>query len=90
MNNSRRKEISEVMGVLEEIKEQLRAAEDQIQEIKDDEQDAFDSMPEQIQDGEQGQIMIGNIDSLDASVDYVDAAVFDINEILNSLSDAKA
>lgn len=57
MNKLRRKELAVVAGMLEELdalREQIR---DRLAEIRDEEQDALDSMPESLQESERGQQM---------------------------------
>ena len=57
MNKLRRKELAVVAGMLEELdalREQIR---DRLAEIRDEEQDALDSMPEGLQESERGQQM---------------------------------
>ena len=67
MNKQRRKQIEGMIDKLDNIKEH-------ISDILDDEQNAFDNMPESIQYGERGYIMRVAIDFLDdAIVNIVDA-----------------
>lgn len=50
MNNARRKEIEKITADLEAIKERIEA-------LQEEEQDAFDNLPESIQYGERGDKM---------------------------------
>ena len=50
MNKQRRKELDEIHGILLEMSERL-------QMVADDEQEAFDNLPEGLQQSERGQTM---------------------------------
>lgn len=58
MNKQRREELFEVIDLLEE-------AHDRLSEIRDDEQDAFDAMPEGLQESSRGFAMQEALDTLD-------------------------
>lgn len=88
MNNSRRKEIAEINDKLRELREELVNIEYQIDEVKGDEQESFDSMPESLQGSEQADIINGNIDSLDEAREYISNTLVDINDALSSLTHA--
>ncbi len=74
MNNARRKEIDKLTAQIEEIKEAIEA-------LRDEEQEAFDNMPESLQDGERGEKMQSAIDALEYAAD-------DLQECLDHLSEA--
>lgn len=74
MNNARRKEIDKLTAQIEEIKEAIEA-------LRDGEQEAFDNMPESLQDGERGEKMQSAIDALEYAAD-------DLQECLDHLSEA--
>lgn len=74
MNNVRRKEIDKLTAQIEEIKEAIEA-------LRDEEQEAFDNMPESLQDGERGEKMQSAIDALEYAAD-------DLQECLDHLSEA--
>lgn len=58
MNNTRRKAIQAIMNKLEEIMEEIEC-------IKDEEQEAFDNLPESIQTSERGEAMESAVYNLD-------------------------
>ena len=64
MNNARRKEIEKITADLEAIKERIEA-------LQEEEQDAFDNLPESIQYGERGDKMQGAIDNLEYAADNI-------------------
>ena len=64
MNNARRKEIEKITADLEAIKERIEA-------LQEEEQDAFDNLPESIQYGERGDKMQSAIDNLEYAADNI-------------------
>jgi hypothetical protein len=73
MNNNRRKAISRVIEQLEIIKNDIEV-------ILDEEQDSFDSMPENLQDSERGQVSQDAIDNLESAVDSIEEVLESLNE----------
>ena len=61
MNKARRKRIDEIQEKLSEMK-------DLIDEVLSEEQEAYDNLPESIQDSERGEAMQTAIDSLESAV----------------------
>lgn len=64
MNKDRREELLDVTQLLDE-------AIDRLEEIRDDEQDAFDSLPEGLQYSSRGDAMQEAIDTLDSFGDEI-------------------
>jgi len=75
MNNERRKEIDKVISELEGLRSR-------IEDLKGEEQDAFDNMPESLQMAERGEQMQQALDNLENA-----DSTFD--ELLTYLEDAK-
>lgn len=72
MNNKRRKEISKIVATLEDVR-------DRLSEVVDEEQIAFDNMPESIQGSDRGcdsEEAIGYLsdalDSVQSALEYLD------------------
>ena len=72
MNNKRRKEISKIVTTLEDVR-------DRLSEVVDEEQSAFDNMPESIQGSDRGcdsEEAIGYLsdalDSVQSALEYLD------------------
>lgn len=74
MNNTRRKAINELIEQLEEIQSR-------IEEIKDEEEEYYNNMPESLQDGEKG-------DRAQSAIDNLDDATNSIGEVIDSLTSA--
>ena len=62
MNRERRNRISDIM-------ERLDAIQTELEEIRDEEQEAFDNMPESIQGSERGENMETGIDTMSECID---------------------
>ena len=73
MNNQRRKEIAKAVAMLDDVY-------DILDDVNCDENDAYDNMPENLQDGDRAFNMQDNIDKLDN-------ACSSINEIMDSLNE---
>ena len=68
MNKARRKEIDSVIATLEEAKERLES-------IRDDEQEYYDTMPENFQYGEKGEAAEEAVSNPDYAIDQIDEAI---------------
>lgn len=77
MNNLRRKMLRNVVGTLEE-------ARDGVVGVLDEEQEAYDNLPEGLQASERGEAMSENVDILDEVVEEIDEVIEKINEICES------
>jgi hypothetical protein len=68
MNKARRISITK-------IADSLQALKSDVESIQSEEQDAYDNLPESIQDGERGDRMQEAIDNLDDALTLIDEAV---------------
>lgn len=73
MNKNRRNAISDIYDKLIDIQSDLEC-------IRDEEQEAFDNLPESIQCSERGERMEEYISNLDEALDYVGYAVDSLDE----------
>lgn len=73
MNKNRRNAISDIYDKLTDIQSDLEC-------IRDEEQEAFDNLPESIQYSERGERMEEYISSLEEALDYVGYAVDSLDE----------
>ena len=76
MNKDRRKRIEEVMLNLSESRVELES-------ILEEEQEAFDNLPEGIQESERGEVMNEAIDNLQSATDCFDDIESSLNEAQN-------
>ena len=65
MNAERRKRLSAAL-------EQLEAAKFEIEEIQQEEQEAYDNMPESLQESERGETIANNAESLENAMGSLD------------------
>lgn len=75
MNEVRRKELQKALDLISEAKEI-------IQGVKQDEEQAFDNMPESLQEGEKGEKMQSAIEKLDGCYDACENIESDLNEAM--------
>ena len=74
MNKLRRKSLKEAIGLLEQ-------AQSIIECVKDEEQEAYDNLPESIRDSDRGQTMDEIIYNLEAYLDSISDMVEGISEM---------
>lgn len=77
MNKKRRKELSDILSELQALAARLEA-------VRDEEQDAFDNMPESLQDGAAGNAMQEIISSLDDVEPALSEAIELIEGVVNA------
>ena len=76
MNNKRRNSIRK-------IKESLSRLVNYLEELRDEEDEAYDNMPEQFQDSERGEIMQNAIEALDNAADWIQEAIDELDRIVD-------
>ena len=74
MNKARREELSRVVDLLDQ-------ARDLLETIRDEEQEAFDNLPESIQCSERGETMEDYISTMEEMLDYLDTG--ELQEIVD-------
>lgn len=75
MNKQRRKQIEQVILKLDDLKEELDG-------IREEEQDAYDNLPEGIQDSERGESMYENIDTLETAYNDLESIIDNLQELI--------
>lgn len=75
MNKIRRKRLFEA-NIL------MRRSLDIIENIRDDEESTFNNMPENLQGSERGYNMENNVDVLEEAIDYLNDALYSIEEVV--------
>ena len=74
MNKARRKKI-------EEIRDAISSLYDDLESVKIDEEDAFDNLPESLQESDRGESMQDAIDHLDSACDMLQEAIDELEDI---------
>ena len=96
MNNQRRKEIAKLIERIETIvddaKTKLEEVKDDIDNLRDEEECAFDSLPEGIQESERGDAMQEAIENLSNACDTVEELIdnIDTDDLTSYLNEAMA
>lgn len=72
MNKLRRKELSRIIEKLERLEALRLEIKDELEAILEEEQEAFDNLPESLQESERGQQMQAYIDAIDGALDALD------------------
>lgn len=86
MNAKRRNAIESVINELIERFEEIKAeAIDQLSEIRDEEQEAYDNLPEALQDSARGENMQDYIDALEEFMSDLDYMDIDTSELFEEL-----
>lgn len=76
MNKQRRKALKEIVSKLEELKSEIES-------IQDEEQEAYDNIPESLNDSDRANEIYENIDALQDIVYNLEGEVIDaLNEII--------
>lgn len=88
MNNGRRKALSKLHAMIEEIKGKLEDANSEIETLKDEEQDYYDNMPESLQGGEKGEKAQSAIDALEEVNNSLDDIVGNLDDVLSKIDEA--
>ena len=79
MNGARRKQLGQILEELEKTKSIVENID--LQSVKDEEQDAYDNMPEGLQQGEKGE-------QINEFINYLEEAQTGIEEALSGLATA--
>lgn len=90
MNNNRRKQIEILIRELNKLEELADGIKQDIEAIKDEEQEYRDNMPENLQDGEKAQVSDSAIESLEECDSSMDEVLTGIQSTIESLNQATA
>lgn len=77
MNTERRKRLTDAIAY---INRAVRIIED----VRDDEQDSFDNLPESLQSGDRGMLMEECIQGMDEVLEELDSCISDIEDVKNA------
>lgn len=75
MNKERRKKIKEII-------EQLEALSTEIEENRDDEDAAYENLPESMQAGDKGDKMMEAMSNMDEAIDHIGDAICSLTEAM--------
>lgn len=82
MNDTRRRRINELKTQIDFANEQLKEASKKLSSILNEEQDAFDNMPEGLQSSYRGMCSEDDIDSMEEASEKLDEVIELLNDIV--------
>lgn len=85
MNKIRRKELAHIVAKLETLEALRLEIKEELEAVMDEEQEAFDNLPESLQESERGQQMQEYVDALESAVD--DLEEIDLDSIRDQIDD---
>ena len=87
MNNERRKQLKAIAKQLGTIADNLEDQQILLEQVYDDESEAFDNMPESLQQSDRGIEMEEGIGTLEEQKDDLANMADDLHEIISALQD---
>jgi phytoene/squalene synthetase len=88
MNNDRRKRLRAVEAQVQHALDLLADAQADLESIRDEEQDAFESMPDSLQEGERGEAAQEAINQMESVIDVLES--FTGEDPVSALQEAQA
>lgn len=88
MNNARRKTIRRILIRLTEISEEMESILSDIELVKDEEEESFDNIPENLQESDRYQAAETAVDNLNEAYDLWQEAFESIEDVSSSLEAA--
>jgi hypothetical protein len=86
VNNQRRKEINALRARLEAVQGEFESIRDELETLKDAELEAFENMPESLQQGDRGQVAQAAAEALESAHSELDA--LNLDDVLSYLDTA--
>jgi hypothetical protein len=88
MNAERRKAIRAAEAIIERALGQLSEAKGILDDVLSEEQDAYDNLPEAMQNTQRGELAQLSIQNLETAIDALDAALD--GDVMSALEEARA
>lgn len=85
MNAMRRKALWDTRARLEDINEGLIKVKAELYQIREEEQDAYDNLPENLQENSRGEVMQEAIDKIEEIIDGLDE--IDLDYLMDSIEE---
>lgn len=87
MNKDRRKAINEIRVNLIDLSP-VEEAKSKLEELRDEEQDYYDNMPDGLKDGEKGDLARQAVENLESAISNLDTMLSEFEDCMNSLDSA--
>lgn len=88
MNKARRKQIEKIIARLEDLKSSLESIHEDVEGVQSDEQEAFDNIPENLQESERYETAEAAVDALDSAEGGFEEVTDCIDSIIDYLNEA--
>ena len=85
MNRIRRKSLRTILGQMDELSTVLETVKEALQDVLNEEQEAYDNLPEGLQESDRGQQMQEYIDALEGVVDSL--GELDIEDLYGTIAE---
>ena len=85
MNKIRRKSLRTILGQMDELSTVLETVKEALQDVLNEEQEAYDNLPEGLQESDRGQQMQEYIDALEGVVDSL--GELDIEDLYGTIEE---
>lgn len=85
MNGIRRKSLRTILGQMDELSTVLETVKEALQDVLNEEQEAYDNLPEGLQESDRGQQMQEYIDALEGVVDSL--GELDIEDLYGTIEE---
>lgn len=85
MNKARRAELDKALAETQGLAEQLSSLKETLEQIKDDEQEYYNNMPESLQGGAKGDAAQSVVSALENAIENLG----DMDEVINYIEEAK-
>lgn len=89
MNKQRRKDLDKVREYVEAANQPLADALNDLEGIRDEEQESYENLPESMQDGDRGQAMQEAIDALGEALMHLETMTGAYDDVLASIEQAQ-
>lgn len=87
MNKERRKAVANAIAKLHDLKEDLESITTEIADAHDGEQEAYDNLPEGLQQGEKGEAMSAAVTALEEATEKLETMTEDLDDAVTSLEE---
>jgi flagellar biosynthesis chaperone FliJ len=88
VNKQRRNAIDKLTTTIADLMTKMEDARDELETLKDEEQEYYDNMPESLQGGEKGERAVEVCDLLDSALSNFDSMRNEIEEAIQSCNSA--
>ena len=85
MNKQGRKQLTKIAEKIYDLANEINHLKTELEEIRDEEQDKYDNMPEHLQDLENGCRMCEGIEALEDIICQLDSSISELYDVTNDI-----